>query len=156
MKRLLVFVFAVAFLGSCSKTRNVHFEAVMISNTNINCISFCGSSDRVSCIYNSNLGIYGTSEPILVGERCLISSSGGYDYEAKKKDRIPLRLSAFCDYISNLDTTLCDFEVAVGFFVDDILVEDTTLSRLSFEKNLFGNPNNGEFALEETIIFVVP
>ncbi|MGC6469646.1 MAG: hypothetical protein ACON4E_00055, partial [Flavobacteriales bacterium] len=89
MKRLLVFVFAVVLLGSCSKTRNVHFEAVMISNTNINCISFCGSSQRVSCIYNSSLGNYGTSEPILVGERCLISSSGGYDYEAKKKDRIP-------------------------------------------------------------------
>ena len=134
MSRLLVFVFAFAltFLGSCSKTRNVHFEAVMLSNTNIKYLSFCGSSERVSCIYNSNLGIYGTSEPISVGERCLISSSGGYDYEAKK-DIIPLEISAYCDYVSNLDTTLCDFEVTIGF-VDDMLIKDTTLSRLSFEK----------------------
>ena len=153
MSRLLVFVFAFAltFLGSCSKTRNVHFEAVMISNTNIKYLSFCGSSERVSCIYNSNLGIYGTSEPISVGERCLISSSGGYDYEAKKKDIIPLEISAYCDYVSYLDTTLCDFEVAIGFFVDDMLIKDTTLSRLSFEKNLFGDSD-----LEQTLLFVVP
>ena len=151
MKRLLVFVFAVVLLGSCRKTRTVHFEAIMISNTNINFLNFCGSSERVSCIYNSSLGSYGTSEPISVGENCLISSSGGYDYEAKKKDRIPLEISAYCDYISYLDTTLCDFEVAVGFFVDDILVKDTTLSRISFEKTLFGDSD-----LEQTLVFVVP
>ena len=151
MKRFFVFVFALVLLGSCSKTRNVHFEAVMISNTNINFLSFCGSSERVSCIYNSSLGGYGTSEPISVGENCLISSSGGYDYEAKKKDRIPLEISAYCDYISYLDTTLCDFEVAVGFFVDDVLVKDTTLSRISFEKTLFGDSD-----LEQTLVFVVP
>ena len=151
MSRLLVFVFVLTFLGSCSKTRNVHFEAVMISNTNIKYLSFCGSSERVSCIYNSNLGIYGTSEPISVGERCLISSSGGYDYEAKKKDIIPLEISAYCDYVSNLDTTLCDFEITIGFFVDDMLIRDTTLSRLSFEKNLFGDSD-----LEQTLLFVVP
>ena len=57
----------------------------MISNTNINFLNFCGSSERVSCIYNSSLGSYGTSEPISVGENCIISSSCGYDYEAKKK-----------------------------------------------------------------------
>ena len=151
MRRLLVFVFTITLLGSCSKTRNVHFEAVMISNTNINYLSFCGSSERVSCIYNSDLGIYGTSEPISVGERCLILSSGGYHYEAKKKDIIPLEISAYCDYVSNLDTTLCDFEVTIGFFVDDMLIKDTTLSRLSFEKNLYGNSD-----FEQTLLFVVP
>ena len=151
MKRLFVFVFVLALLGSCNKTRNVHFEVVMISNTNINFLSFCGSSERVSCIYNSSLGSYGTSEPISVGENCLILSRGGYDYEAKKKDRIPLEISAYCDYISYLDTTLCDFEVAVGFFVDDVLVEDTILSRINFEKTLFGDSD-----LEQTLVFVVP
>lgn len=151
MKRLFVFVFVLALLGSCNKTRNVHFEVVMISNTNINFLSFCGSSERVSCIYNSSLGSYGTSEPISVGENCLILSSGGYDYEAKKKDRIPLEISAYCNYISYLDTTLCDFEVAVGFFVDDVLVEDTILSRINFEKTLFGDSD-----LEQTLVFVVP
>ena len=35
MKRLLVFVFAVALLGSCNKRKTVHFEAMMMSNTNI-------------------------------------------------------------------------------------------------------------------------
>ena len=35
MKKLLVFVFAVVLLGSCNKRKTVHFEAMMISNTNI-------------------------------------------------------------------------------------------------------------------------
>ena len=76
MKRLLVFVFAVALLGSCRKFTSVHFDFVVISNTNIryfNCFSD-------SWQYRTSLGNDGSSTAISVGESRLTSKN----YREKK------------------------------------------------------------------------
>lgn len=158
MSRLLVFVFALTFLGSCSKTRNVHFEAVMISNTNI--VYFSGQ-DQGS--YGMRLGVRTGKTPISVGERC---SSSTYT-SVKKGDNISLSLIAFCDStITNGDTIQCDFEMILGFFVDDVLIEERGISHSGSEIKqitwdgsfLIGGttPITDEDILDKTINFIVP
>ena len=158
MKRLLVFVFAVVLLGSCSKTRNVHFEAVMISNTNI--VYFSGQDQG---IYGLGMGRSFGKTPISVGERC---SSSTYS-DAKKGDNISLSLIAFCDStITNGDTIQCDFEMILGFFVDDVLTEERVISHSGSEIKqitwdgsfLIGgtSPITDEDILDKTINFTVP
>ena len=90
MSRLLVFLFAFAltFLGSCSKTRNVHFDAVMLSNTNIKYLSFLGVlKESGILIYFSNLGIERNFIKIhfSTGERCLITQAVDMIMRQKKK-----------------------------------------------------------------------
>ena len=158
MKILLVFVFAVTLFGSCSKTRTVHFEAVMISNTNI--VYFSGQ-DQGS--YGMRLGVRTGKTPISVGERC---SSSTYT-SVKKGDNISLSLIAFCDStITNGDTIQCDFEMTLGFFVDDVLIEERVISHSGSEIKqitwdgsfLIGGttPITDEDILDNTINFIVP
>ena len=159
MKRVLVFVLAVVLLGGCRKTRTVHFEAVMISNTNI--VYFSGLDQQGS--YGMRLGVRTGKTPISVGERCSSSTYTG----VKKGDNISLSLIAFCDStITNGDTIQCDFEMVLGFFVDDVLIEERGIShsgseikQITWDESfLIGGTTSitDEDILDKTINFIVP
>jgi hypothetical protein len=160
MKRLLVFVFALAFLVSCSKRRFVHFEAVMVSNTNIVYFS-CLHPEQGT--YGLGMGVRSGKTPISVGER----GSSSPNTSVKKGDNILLSLTAFCDStITNGDTIQCDFEMILGFFVDDVLIEERIISHIGSEikqitwdgSGLIGGttPITDEDILDKTINFIVP
>ena len=160
MKRLLVFVFAVALLGSCRKTRTVHFEAVMISNTNIVYFS-CLHPEQGT--YGLGMGVRSGKTPISVGEK----GSSSPHTSVKKGDKILLLLTAFCDStVTNGDTIQCDFEMTLGFFVDDVLIEERIISHSGNEikqitwdgSSLVGGttPITDEDILDKTINFIVP
>ena len=55
MKRIFVFVIALFLLVSCSKRRFVHFEGVMVSNTNI---VFFDSQATGDYAYQTRIGQY--------------------------------------------------------------------------------------------------
>ena len=126
MKRLLVLVFAVALLVSCKKTRSVYFQAVMASNTNIFFYQIYGNLNNSSNIYMNSVisGVVDDEIPIPVGE---LSSTGRHN--AEKGDNISLSLNASCDSsMTTTDTIQCDFEILLGFFVDDVLTEERIIS----------------------------
>ena len=128
MKKLLVFVFAVVLLGSCSKERNVHFEYVFVSNADVNWFS-CDSDDYYR--YNALMGnryfgidpVGGIPGPIPVG-----SSFQTTTEREDKGENISLMLTAECDSVSSPDRLQCDFEIAIGFFVDGNLQENRSFT----------------------------
>ena len=83
---------------------------------------------------------------------------------AKKDDIIPLSLVAFCDSTLTItgttlganitDTIQCDFEMVLGFFVDDVLVEERIISNSSNE--IIQMYEGREDILQKTINFTVP
>ena len=156
MKRLLVFVFAVVLLGSCKKRKTVHFEGLMMSNTNIvyfksHVTTWDMEDYNVNSTYEMNSGYPGNEIPISVGENYVSVRNS----RAKKDDIIPLSLVAFCDSTLTItDTIQCDFELSLGFFVDDVLVEERIISNSS---NEIIQMNEGrEDILQKTINFTVP
>ena len=156
MKRLLVFVFAVALLGSCKKRKTVHFEGLMMSNTNIvyfksHVTTWDMEDYNVNSTYEMNSGYPGNEIPISVGENYVSVRNS----RAKKDDIIPLSLVAFCDSTLTItDTIQCDFELSLGFFVDDVLVEERIISNSSNE--IIQMLEGREDILQKTINFTVP
>ena len=128
MKKLLVFVFAVVLLGSCSKERNVHFEYVFVSNADVNWFS-CDSDDYYrynALMVNRYFGIDpfgGIPGPIPEG-----SSFQTTTEREDKGENISLMLTAECDSVSSPDRLQCDFEIAIGFFVDGNLQENRSFT----------------------------
>ena len=129
MRRLLVFVFAVVLLGSCSKERNVHFEFIFVSNADVNWFS-CDSDDYYK--YNALMGdrYFGIDAvtgyipgPIPEG-----SSLQTFNEIEDKGQNISLMLTAECDSVSSPDRLQCDFEIAIGFFVDGNLQENRSFT----------------------------
>ena len=128
MKKLLVFVFAVVLLGSCSKERNVHFEYVFVSNADVNWFS-CDSDDYYR--YNALMGnryftinsVGGMPGPIPEGSS--IQTTPEWE---DKGENISLMLTAECDSVSSPDRLQCDFEIAIGFFVDGNLQENRSFT----------------------------
>ena len=159
MKRLLVFVFAVALLGSCSKERNVHFEAVMISNTNIYFFYLDGNCYTTSGLITMNMGEphpqFNDEIPIPVGEIYTTFPN----LMAEKDDIICLAYNVFCDSTTtSTDTIQCDFEMLLGFFVDNVLIEERIISH-SGSKIITVDPINVDgdpSILFNTIDFTVP
>tara|TARA_B100000683_G_scaffold276582_1_gene331041 strand:- start:56 stop:523 length:468 start_codon:yes stop_codon:yes gene_type:complete len=154
MKRLLVFVLAVVLFVSCSKNRTVHFEAALLSNTNIYFLNLQGNCYTNNGLITMNMGVTGDEIPIQVGEIYRTSRN----LNAKKGDIICLSFGAYCDSITtSTDTIQCDFEMSLGFFVDEVLVEERIISHSSSEIiqvdpfNFIGNPS----ILEKTIDFTV-
>jgi len=156
MKRLLVFVFAVILFASCNKRKTVHFEVMMMSNTNIVYFkSYVKTWDmedyNVNSTYEMNSGYPFNESPISVGESYVSVRNS----RAKKDDNIPLSLVAYCDSSTkSTDTIQCDFEVSLGFFVDDVLVEERIISNSSNE--IIQMFQAREDILNETINFIVP
>ena len=156
MKRLLVFVFAVTLLGSCKKRKTVHFEGLMMSNTNIvyfksHVTTWDMEDYNVNSTYEMNSGYPGNEIPISVGENYVSVRNS----RAKKDDIIPLSLVAFCDSTLTItDTIQCDFELSLGFFVDDVLVEERIISNSSNE--MIQMYEGREDILQKTINFIVP
>ena len=159
MKRLLVFVFAVVLLGSCNKRKTVHFEAMMMSNTNIvyfrTEVTHSDMEDyNVNSTYSMNSIDPFNESPVPVGE----NFSSIRNNRAKRNDIIPLSLVAFCDSTitstTSTDTIQCDFEMILGFFVDDVLVEERIISHSS-NKTIWRYQGR-EDILDKTINFIVP
>ena len=159
MKKLLVFVFAVALLGSCSKERNVHFEAVMISNTNIYFFYLSGNCYTTSGLITMNMvephPQFNDEIPIPVGEIYTTFPN----LIAEKDDIICLAYDVFCDSTTtSTDTIQCDFEMLLGFFVDNVLIEERIISH-SGSKIITVDPINVDgdpSILFNTIDFTVP
>ena len=165
MKRLLVFVFAVVLFWSCKKRKTVHFEGLMMSNTNIvyfksHVTTWDMEDYNVNSTYEMNSGYPGNEIPISVGENYVSVRNS----RAKKDDIIPLSLVAFCDSTLTItgttlganitDTIQCDFELSLGFFVDDVLVEERIISNSSNE--IIQMYEGREDILQKTINFTVP
>ena len=134
MRRLLVYVFVVVLLGSCTKNKTVHFEGIMTSNTNIYHFWLLYNEEstyiRSGNLYSMSMGNTITQTPIPVGEICV----DGQKFDAKKGDIISAKLIAKCDSsITITDTIQCDFEMLVRFFVDNVLVEERIISHSSSE-----------------------
>ena len=152
MKRLLVFVFAVTLLGSCSKRRFVHFEGVMVSNTNI---VFFDSQATGDYAYQTRIGHPLNQTPIPVGEIYTTFPN----LMAEKDDIICLEYNAFCDSTTtSTDTIQCDFEMLLGFFVDNFLIEERIILNSSSEiKQIrWDGSTADEDILLGTIDFTVP
>ena len=86
---------------------------------------------------------------------------------AEKDDIICLAYNAFCDSTTtSTDTIQCDFEMLLGFFVDNILIEERIISHSGNEikqitwdgSGLIGGtaPITDEDILDKTINFIVP
>ena len=152
MKRRFVFVIGLFLLVSCSKRRFVHFEAVMVSNTNI---VFFDSQATGDYAYQTRIGHPLNQTPIPVGE----IYRGARNINAKKGDNISLSLNALCDSsITTTDTIQCDFEMVIGFFVDDVLIEERIILNSSSEiKQIrWDGSTPDENILLGTIDFTVP
>ena len=156
MKRLSVFAFAVVLLGSCNKRKTVHFEAMIMSNTNIvyfeTHVTHWDMEDyNVNSTYSMNTIDPFNESPISVGE----NYSSVRNRRAKKNDIIPLSLVAFCDSTTtSTDTIQCDFEMTLGFFVDEVLVEERIISHSS--NKIIQMYQGREDILDKTINFIVP
>ena len=156
MIRLLVFVFAVILFSSCNKRKTVHFEGMMMSNTNI--VYFMSYVTRwdmedynVNSTYEMNSIDPFNESPISVGE----NYSSVRNSRAKKNDIIPLSLVAYCDSTTtSTDTIQCDFEMSLKFIVDDVLVEERIISYSSNE--IIQMYQGREDILDKTINFIVP
>ena len=107
-------------------------------------------------------GVVDDEIPIPVGE---LSSTGRHN--AEKGDNISLSLIASCDSsMTTTDTIQCDFEILLGFFVDDVLTEERIISHSGNEikqitwdgSGLIGGtaPITDEDILNKTINFIVP
>ena len=126
----------------------------MTSNTNIYFINLDGDCYTQSGLISMNM-LVGDEIPISVGEIYTTFPN----LIAEKGDIICLAYSAFCDSsITTTDTIQCDFEMILGFFVDDVLIEERIISHSGSEiiqmnpSNFIGNPS----ILDKTIDFTVP
>ena len=82
MKRLLVFVFAVALLGSCSQQREYYFKFTVISNqSNLKLIQLIGGSGLCQFSDTSGVAVGSTctTEPYTTAKGANISA-GGYPH----------------------------------------------------------------------------
>ena len=152
MNRIFVFVIALFLLVSCSKRRFVHFEGVMVSNTNI---VFFDSQATGDYAYQMRIGHPLNQTPIPVSE----IYRGARNINAKKGDNISLSLNALCDSsITTTDTIQCDFEMVIGFFVDDVLIEERIILNSSSEikQVRWDGSTPDENILLGTIDFTVP
>tara|TARA_B100000683_G_scaffold108977_1_gene107367 strand:- start:1501 stop:1794 length:294 start_codon:yes stop_codon:yes gene_type:complete len=90
--------------------------------------------------------------PIPVSE--IYKSSRNYD--AKKGHIISTTFESLCDSsITTTDTIQCDFEMVLGFFVDDDLIEERIISHSS-SKIVQPLSLSGLDILDKTINFTVP
>ena len=132
----------------------------MISNTNIVYFSCLHPKQGT---YGLGMGVRSGKTPISVGEK----DSSSPHTSVKKGDNILLSLTAFCDStVTNGDTIQCDFEMILGFFVDDVLIEERIISHSGNEikqitwdgSGLIGGtvPITDEDILDKTINFIVP
>ena len=128
MKRLLVFVFAVVLFSSCNKERNVHFEFIVVCNADVNWFS-CDSDSYYK--YNAIMGNrYFGIDPV-GGIPGPIPEGSSFQTTTKREDKgenISLMLTAECDSVSSPDRLQCDFEIAIGFFVDGNLQENRSFT----------------------------
>ena len=124
----------------------------MVSNTNI---VFFDSQATGDYAYQTRIGHPLNQTPIPVGE----IYRGARNINAKKGDNISLSLNALCDSsIATTDTIQCDFEMVLGFFVDDVLIEERIISH-SGSKIITVDPINVDgdpSILFNTIDFTVP
>ena len=153
MKRLLVFVFAVALLGSCSKKSKVHYELEVLHNTNlIELELFYNSLDHKSYTIRGNgardlSSLNETPIPFPVGnsyhfmartDRKLFQmNSNSSRYKLKKGTHVTIYLSSVCDSTvvnSTPDSIQCDFAISIEVFVDNTLHEEFYL--WNFEKEM--------------------
>ena len=154
MKRLLVFVFAVTLLGSCKKRKTVYFETLILSN-NKNTQIVLGGDRAEDEIYTMSFGGSQNNDtiPIAVGER----DTSYPNHRAEEGDNIHFRLRGKCNYTYNpTDSIQSNFEILIGFFVDDVLIEERNISHsYSQINNSIGILENG-YVEENTIDFIVP
>ena len=151
MKRLLVFVFAVVLLGSCKKRKTVYFETLILSNTKHTMIMLGGDMATEAEAYTMSFGGSQSNDtiPIAVGER----DTSYRNHRAEEGDNIRFRLYGQCNYTyTAIDSIQCDFEILIGFFVDDVLIEERNISH-SYSQI---NNNINEYVEENTIDFTVP
>ena len=105
---------------------------------------------NVNSTYSMNSIDPFNESPISVGE----NYSRVRNRRAKKNDIIPLSLVAFCDSTTtSTDTIQCDFEMTLGFFVDEVLVEERIISHSS---NKIIQMYQGRRYFRQTINFTVP
>ena len=106
----------------------MHFEFVFVSNADVNWFS-CDSDDYYR--YNALMGnryfgidpFGGIPGPIPEG------SSFQTTIETEDKgENISLMLTAECDSVPSPDRLQCDFEIAIGFFVDGNLQENRSFT----------------------------
>ena len=157
MKKLLVFVFAVALLGSCSKRKTVQFETLILSNTNHTHLTVGGDkgtrAEGYTMSFRGGPTQYVDTMPIAVGER---DTSFRNPY-AEEGDNIRFRLWGKCDStFTTIDSIQCDFEILIGFFVDDVLIEERNISHSYSEINNGIGFLENEYYSENTIDFTVP
>ncbi len=154
MKRLLVFVFVVVLLGSCSRKSKVHYELEVLHNTNMIELElfYNGLDNQNRCIIRGNgaASAHETPIPFAVGNsynlmaynRKLfptnsIINPNSSQWKLKKGTHISIYLNAVCDSTvvnSNLDSIHCDFAVSIEVFVDNNLHEEFNL--WNFEKEM--------------------
>ena len=128
MKKLLVWVFTVSLFGSCSKKKQIHFDFILTHNTNIIRVWSSGNFSWLT----AGMGNAGTwpTLPIPVGTSWSTYRQNS-PKEVKTGEEIYLTMGAICDSIgpnSLQDSIQCDFEVVIGFFVDDVLEEERAFS----------------------------
>ena len=124
----------------------------MVSNTNI---VFFDSQATGDYAYQTRIGHPLNQTPIPVDE----IYRGARNINAKKGDNISLSLRALCDSLmTTQDTIHCDFEMALGFFVDDVLIEERIILNSSSEiKQIrWDGSTADEDILLGTIDFTVP
>ena len=153
MGRLLVFVFVVVLLGSCSRKSKVHYELEVLHNTNLIELELIYNSlDHNSYIIRGNgagdlSSSYETPVPFPVGnsyhfmarnDRKLFPMNSNYSrYKLKKGTHVTIYLSSVCDSTvvnSTPDSIQCDFAISIEVFVDNTLHEEFYL--WNFEREM--------------------
>ena len=153
MKSLLVFVFVVVLLWSCSRKSKVNYEIEVLYNTNmIELILFNGLDNKNRYIIwgNGAVSSHETPIPFAVGNSYnliaynrklfptnIIINPNSSQRKLKKGTHISIYLNAVRDSTvvnSNLDSIQCDFAVSIEVFVDNTLYEEFYL--WNFEKEI--------------------
>ena len=128
MKKLLVLAFMVFLLDSCSKKKQIHFDFILTYNTNIIRVWSSGNFSWLT----AGIGDAGTWPTLPIPEGTSWSTyRQNFPKEVKTGEKISLTMGAICDSIgpnSLQDSIQCDFEVVIGFFVDDVLEEERAFS----------------------------
>ena len=128
MKKLLVLAFMVFLLDSCSKKKQIHFDFILTHNTNIIRVWSTGNFSWLT----AGIGDAGTWPTLPIPEGTSWSTyRQNSPKEVKTGEKISLTMGAICDSIgpnSLQDSIQCDFEVVIGFFVDDVLEEERAFS----------------------------
>ena len=96
---------------------------------------------------------YVDTMPIAVGER----DTSFRNHRAEEGDNIRFRIWGICDStFTTIDSIQCDFEILIGFFVDDVLIEERIISHSYSEINNTIDFFENEYISENTIDFTVP